>query len=72
MDHLPIPLRAIHLHRIPHREPNSTVSKQRLRSTAIDAKIEVEVRAILVRPREPVLPTERVAARWITIVSQDS
>jgi hypothetical protein len=63
MNHLPTPLRTTHLLRSPHRKPNPAVSKQRLRSAAIDAKIKVEIRAILIRSRESILRTERVSAR---------
>jgi hypothetical protein len=58
------PLRAVHLHRIAHAQANATVSEQRGVRLGVNAKIEVEVRAVLVRPLETGLRAQRVALRW--------
>lgn len=65
------PLRAIHLHRITHAQTNTTVSKQRRVGLGVNAKIEVEVRAILIRSREARLRAQRVALRRAQVGDHD-
>jgi len=57
----PTPLRTIHLHRITYAQAHATVAEQRRVRSGINAEIEVEVRAILVRSREPGLRAQRVS-----------
>ena len=59
----PTPLRTIHLHRTTHAQVHATISEQRRVRSGIDAKIEIDVRAILVRSREPGLRAQRVTFR---------
>lgn len=67
----PTPLRTIHLHRITHAQAHATVSEQRRVRFGINAKIEVEVRTILVRSREPGLRAQWIALRWAQIGDHD-
>ena len=67
----PTPLRTIHLRRATHAQTNTTVPKQRRVRLGINAKIEVEVRAILVRSREPRLRAQRIALRRAQIGDHD-
>ena len=67
----PTPLGAIYLRRATHAQTNTTVPKQRRVRPGINAKIEVEVCAILVRAREARLRAQRVALRWAKIGDHD-
>lgn len=67
----PAPLRTIHLHRATHAQAHATVSEQRRIRPGINAKIEVEVRTILVRSREPRLRAQRVALRRTQVGDHD-
>jgi hypothetical protein len=55
------PLRAVHLHRTSHAQTDATVSEQRRVRFRVDAEIEVEVGAVLVRSRKTGLRAQRVA-----------
>jgi hypothetical protein len=55
------PLRAIHLHRASHSQTNAAASEQRRIRFRVDAEIEVEIGAVLVRSREAGLRAQRVA-----------
>lgn len=65
------PLGTIHLHRTSHSQTNATVSKQRRVRFRVNAKIEVEVRAVLIRSREAGLRAQRVALRRAQIIDHD-
>lgn len=67
----PTPLRAVHLHRTPHSESNATVSKQRRIGAGVNAKIEIEVRSVLVRARKTGLRAERVSLRRAQVGDHD-
>lgn len=67
----PTPLRAIHLLRVAHAKTNTTVSKQRRVCLGVNAKIEVEVRAVLVCAREARLRAQRVALRRAQVGDHD-
>lgn len=59
----PTPLRTVHLHRTPHPQPHSRAPKQRRIRPRVNAQIEIDIRAVLVRPRQPRLRAQRVALR---------
>ena len=67
----PTPLRTIHLHRVTHAQTDTAVSKKRRICFGVNAKIEVEVRTILVRSREPGLRAQWIALRWAQIGDHD-
>ena len=68
MDNSPTPLRTSNLHRRAHRQTLAIIPKERRLGPAVRAQIEVHVRAVLVRAREPVLGAQRVPARGAQVV----
>ena len=69
MDHFSIPLRAGNLYCASNSKTNPAVSKQRLRCTAINAKVEIEIGPILVGSRQSVLRAKGVSRGFSIHVS---
>jgi len=65
------PCPTIDLHRCPDRQSYSIVSEERGLSPRVRAQIEVDIRTILVRPRESRLRAQWVSLRWAQIVNHD-
>ena len=63
VDNSPTILRTRHLHRRPHRQSLPIIPKESRLGPTVTAQIKINICPILIRPRQPILRTQRISTR---------